>query len=80
VNSPEPQRFFNFLCMAYGSDPKVFEFLAKADAGKQAVLPEKRAMRCRQEYAAALRSFTLRIMPYIDPDLLVAVRSMQWLQ
>src|SRR5439155_9463305 len=74
VNSPEPQRYFNYLCMAYGSDKKTFEFLAKAEEGKLAELPEKRALACGREYATFLKFFDLRIMPHVDPDLLVMVR------
>lgn len=78
VNSPDPQRYFNYLCMAYGSDKTTFEFLVKADEGKQAVLPKNRAVRCAREYETFRKFFNMRIMPYVDPDLLTTVRSMQW--
>jgi Putative metallopeptidase len=76
--SPERQRYFNYLCMAYGSDPKTFEFLAKGVDGAQPVLPQRRAKQCDREYETFRLFFDLRIMPYIDPDLLVAVRAMPW--
>jgi Putative metallopeptidase len=78
VNSPDPQRYFNYLCMAYGSDKTTFEFLAKADEGKEPVLPKRRAARCAREYEVFRKFFNMRIMPYVDPDLLTTVRSMQW--
>jgi Putative metallopeptidase len=79
VNSPEAQRYFNYLCIAYGGKPKSFEFLAKAEGDKKAIIPENRAVRCEREYEQIRKAFNLRIMPYVDPDMLVKVRSMQWL-
>jgi hypothetical protein len=78
VNSPDPQRYFNYLCMAYGSDKTTFEFLVKADEGKEPMLPKRRAVRCEREYETFRKFFNMRIMPYVDPDLLTTVRSMQW--
>lgn len=74
VNSPEAQRFFNYLCTAYGGDPIAFRGLISGG-----FLPEARAQRCGQEYEQIRRAFNLRIMPYVDPDLLIKVRSTQWL-
>jgi Putative metallopeptidase len=76
VGSPERQRYFNYLCMAYGSDRKTFEFLVNS---APPVLPPRRAKWCNEEYETFRMFFYVRIMPYIDPDLLVAVRSKQWL-
>jgi hypothetical protein len=79
VQSPEPQRYFNYLCIAYGGAPKSFEHLVKAQENRQPVLPEDRSKRCQREYHQFRKAFDLRIMPYVDPDLLVKVRAMQWL-
>jgi len=79
VSSPEAQRYFNYLCIAYGGRPKTFEFLAKAEGDKKPIIPEGRAARCSREYEQIRKAFNLRIMPHVDPDLLVKVRSMQWL-
>jgi hypothetical protein len=76
--SPEAQRYFNFLCMAYGGAPKIFEFLVKPDDKKQTILPQDRADRCQGEYAQVRKAFDLRIMPYVDPDLLVKVKAARW--
>jgi hypothetical protein len=79
--SPEAQRFYNFLCMAYGGDPITFQFLApRPGPGMFPRLTERRAARCAREYAQVRHAFNLRIMPYVDPDLLIKVRASQWLQ
>jgi hypothetical protein len=78
VGSPERQRYFNYLCMAYGSDAKTFEYLVKEADGTPPALPQQRKPWCGQEYETFRMFFDLRIMPYIDPDLLVVVRSMEW--
>jgi hypothetical protein len=77
--SPEAQRYFNYLCIAYGGAPKSFEFLTKAEEGKKPILPASRSQRCEREYNQFRKAFDLRIMPYVDPDLLIAIRSRQWL-
>jgi Putative metallopeptidase len=78
VMSPEAQRYFNFLCMAYGGSPRIFEFLVKPDDSQKSILPQDRADRCQGEYAQVRKAFNLRIMPYVDPDLLVKVKSSRW--
>lgn len=54
------QRYYNLLCMAYGSNPGTFSGLV---AG---ALPEKRAEGCDDEYAMLKRSFAKLILPYVD--------------
>jgi hypothetical protein len=76
VNSPEEQRFYNYLCIAFGGAPMSFRFLV---AGEQPTLPYERAVRCRGEYEQVRQAFYLRVMPHVDPDLLVQVRAMDWL-
>ncbi|MCC6775756.1 MAG: hypothetical protein IT537_03835 [Hyphomicrobiales bacterium] len=78
VSSPEAQRYFNFLCIAYGGAQKTFEFLVKAEEGKEPIMPQRRAARCEGEYQQVRKAFNLRIMPFVDPDLLVRVRAMPW--
>jgi hypothetical protein len=78
LRSPEAQRYFNYLCIAYGGAPKTFEFLVKPDGDKKPILPEDRARRCAGEFAQVHQAFNLRIMPYVDPDLLVKVRASPW--
>jgi hypothetical protein len=78
VASPEAQRYFNFLCIAYGGAPKSFEYLVKSEKDKAALLPEDRARRCPSEYAQVRKAFNLRIMPYVDPDMFVKSRAIDW--
>src|SRR5262249_17266133 len=78
VASPEAQRYFNFLCIAYAGAPKSFDYLVQAEKGKSALLPEDRARRCAGEYAQVRKAFNLRIMPYVDPDMFVRARAINW--
>jgi hypothetical protein len=73
AESPEAQRFYNFLCVAYGADPISFDDIATNGA-----LPEYRAPRCAGEYAQVRKAFNLRIMPFVDPDMLVRARARNW--
>jgi hypothetical protein len=79
--SPEGQRFYNFLCIAYGGDPLSFGYLARPpQKGQDPVLPIARTANdgCRYEYEQVRKAFNLRIMPYIDADLLLQVKAQQW--
>jgi len=79
--SPEAQRFYNYLCVAYGGDPLTFRFLAPRP-GPSALprLTAHRAQRCGREFSQVQHAFDLRIMPFVDPDLVVKVRASQWLR
>jgi hypothetical protein len=55
------QRFFNLLCVAYGSDPKLF-----SDVVKKGFLPEERAVNCEREYRQLSYAFDTLIGPYVD--------------
>ena len=80
ASSPEAQRYFNYLCMAYGGDPVKFGYLVAQpdDKSKEPFLPKDRAELCRDEFTQVRSAFNLRIMPYVDPDLLVKVRATKW--
>lgn len=80
-SSPEGQRFYNYLCIAWGADPVTFQFVAPRPGPSMFPrLPEHRAYGwCRREYAQVRDAFNLRIMPFVDPDLLVKVRASRWL-
>jgi hypothetical protein len=79
VNSPEAQRFFNYLCIALGGAPKTFDFLVNPKEQDEQLLPDRRAERCQAEFEQVRMAFHLRIMPHVDPDILVKVRAIQWL-
>jgi hypothetical protein len=78
ADSPEGQRFYNFLCIAYGGDQLDFGGWAQAPQGKDPLLPKFRAVQCPHEYEQVRAAFNLRIMPYVDPDLLLQVKAGQW--
>jgi hypothetical protein len=73
IDSPEEQRFYNYLCIAYGGAKITFSFLTDRKNGP--ILPQNRAVRCEDEYAQVRKAFNLRIMPYVDPEMLVAIRA-----
>ena len=74
--SPDDQRFYNYLCIAYGGSPVAFRYLA---TGTPPAIPEHRARQCAAEYREVLAAFNMRIMPHIDADLLLKVRATPWL-
>ncbi len=75
VASPESQRYFNFLCIAYGGDENTFKFLVDNN-----ILPARRAARCGGEYAKLRFAFLRALMPYVDTDIMKRVQSMEILK
>jgi hypothetical protein len=55
------QRFYNLLCVAYGSDEKLF-----ADFATRGYLPKERAEGCQDEYQQVVHAFRMLIDPHID--------------
>jgi Putative metallopeptidase len=75
VRPTEAQRFYNFLCIAYGGWPDLFSFLID-----DFNLPKDRAEGCRSEYRQLRRSFRQTIMPHVDRELLKVVQAKKdWL-
>ena len=68
------ERFYNLLCLAYGADPVVFDFLTRAG-----YLPPTRAPRCRREYVKLADAFHREISPHIDPEMASKVLHTNWL-
>jgi len=64
--------------MAYGSEPKTFSSFVQDQNGRDFALPRNRAALCRIEFEQVRKAFNLRIMPYVDPDLLVRIRAKPW--
>jgi hypothetical protein len=58
--APE-ERFYNLVCIAYGSDPKVFA--AVVDKG---YLPQARAKVCKYEYGNLSYAVQTMILPHVD--------------
>ena len=69
------QRFFNYVCIAYGS-PHRDAFKSFVDAG---LLPETRAKHCGEEYAQVEKAFRRYILPNINRDLMKIVQETDWL-
>jgi Putative metallopeptidase len=69
------QRFYNVLCMAYGSDSKLF-----ADLVEKGYLPSERAEGCADEYEQVIKALNKLIGPYIDQTRAKQVRAKQWLK
>jgi hypothetical protein len=75
ASSPEAQRIYNYLCIAYGSAPWVF-----ADILRDTLLKTSRARRCVNEYRQLDWSFEQAILPHLDPGRLAKVRATRWLE
>jgi Putative metallopeptidase len=73
--STEDQRFYNYLCIAYGGDPRTFGYLVQKN-----ILPKSRAEGCYHEYTELQYAFVTTILPYVDPALLAQVRAQQWIK
>ena len=69
IHGLDSQRYYNILCLAYGSDPKFF-----ADAVTEKLLPADRAEGCGDEYRQALFAFQKLILPSVDTQALERVR------
>ena len=56
----------------------VFASLSEGQAIGDFALPAARAKRCAGEFEQVRKAFNLRIMPYVDPELLIAIRARPW--
>jgi hypothetical protein len=65
-----PQRYYNYLCMAYGSNPGTFA-KAAIDGG----LPLNRLDACVEEFGLLKRAFDKLVMPHVDAALLEKARA-----
>lgn len=72
--SPEFQRFYNFACVAAAANYLDFGGLIE-----NKFIPEYRARQCNSEYQEIRKAFNLRIMPYVDPEQLIKLRTKRWL-
>jgi hypothetical protein len=71
----DAQRFFNYVCLAYGGEPEVFR-----DYVDSGVLPKVRAQGCARENQLVRRAFAKTILPHIDVELMKKVQSINWLR
>ncbi len=65
------QRFYNTICLMYGSDPTRYGNFIKLN-----LLPKDRD--CVGEYKRVRHAFELTIYPFIDHDLMQKVLTMTW--
>jgi Putative metallopeptidase len=65
------QRFYNSLCLTYGSDPQHYAFLQTGGW-----LPQGRD--CVGEYQQIYHAFATTIYPFIDQDLRAKVQARPW--
>lgn len=68
------QRFFNYLCIAYGGAPASFQ-----DFVDKGILPKARAENCAKEYRQVERAFVKTILPHIDQEMMKKVQAAKWL-
>jgi hypothetical protein len=71
----DAQRFFNYLCLAYGGEPDAFR-----DFVDNGVLPKARANGCAREHQVVKKAFAKTILPHIDQQLMKTVQSVPWLR
>jgi hypothetical protein len=71
----DEQRFYNYLCLAYGAQPATFQRFVDSN-----ILPAKRAVNCGREYRQIQRAFMKTVMPYVDQELMKKVQAMQMLR
>jgi Putative metallopeptidase len=74
AHSLPAQRFYNLMCVAYGSDPQLF-----ADVVDKGYLPKSRAANCRLEYGEVAYAFSKLVSPYIDKPSAQSVLQKSWL-
>ncbi len=71
--SPEA-RFYNLLCIAYGSNQTLF-----ADLTAKEYLPKSRAEGCKYEFQMLRYAFRNQISSHIDQEMAKRVLDMTWL-
>jgi hypothetical protein len=69
------QRFYKFLCLAYGARPGTYQFLVN-----NFNLPQGHANFCRQDYQRLRLSFRQTILPHVDLELMKQVQGRVWIR
>jgi hypothetical protein len=72
VGASEAPRFYNYLCIAYASNPNNFGFLSGD-------IPKDRLAWCQQDYRKLVRSFKQTILPHVDLVRLKQIQSVNWI-
>jgi len=68
------QRAYNLLCIAYGSDTKMYKGILS-----KGYLPRSRAEFCEEEYEQVQDAFEMLFDEHIDLDLAEEIRNLKWL-
>jgi len=84
VRGTEAQRYYNYLCIAFGADPKLFADFYRGEANASSydatdVLTARRVGWCPKEYNDARWAFTVLLLPHVDRNLLRQVLQRDWL-
>jgi hypothetical protein len=70
-HSLDQQRFYDIVCLVYGSDPETYDYLLQRDTKgfllntEQGYLPKERADRCYEEYKDISNSWSTLIASYV---------------
>ncbi|MFD4370899.1 DUF4344 domain-containing metallopeptidase [Streptomyces sp. NPDC058486] len=59
------QRFYNWACWLYGSDPDAYDSVVETDGNPDGVLPEERAAQCPREFEQINNSWSTLLQPYL---------------
>lgn len=70
VHALDAQRYYNVLCLTYGSDPEAFVSLVK-----NGYLPEERAETCAEEWAQVDYAVSVLIKRHVDSEAAARVRA-----
>jgi hypothetical protein len=73
-HSTSEQRVINLICIAYGSDPKLFKDLPALGR-----VPQYRIDICEEEYELISYAYQTLISPHIDPELAKKIFNKSWL-
>jgi hypothetical protein len=74
VHSLDWQRLYNLLCIAYGSNTRLF-----GDVVEKKYLPQNRAETCEEEFRQVAYALQTLLAPYIDKDRAREVKAQRWL-
>lgn len=66
-HSLNAQRYFNWTCWLYGSDPEAYQSVVQEDEHPDGVLPSARAGQCEDEYKKLSKSWNTLLKPYLKP-------------
>jgi len=73
AHSAPAQRYYNLLCLAYGSDATLYGDFVEKDH-----LPKSRANSCKREYDQVAFAFRTLILPHLDRQMARQVLQKTW--